>query len=188
MKTGSPCCLLVGAHERPSSDGERKSLLVEQTRLFCAYFFELFEGRASRSGLSMEEEQEEEAEEHECSEQQQGEKQQAPTVKDLVLGVQVVGAGCSLLLLDLFRCQRHALHASDRTRHLGCSLSKPFGRARGACPNLGQRRYCGLRLESNASAVPASVTEIAENERAPSVEASTAHLQMQFLLNAFSAL
>jgi hypothetical protein len=107
--------------------------------------------------------------------------------KDLVLGVQVVGAGSSLLLFVLSRCQRHALHASDRARRLSCSLSKPFGRARGACPNLGQRRDCGFRLETNASAVPASVAEVAKNERAPSVEASTAHLQMQFLLNAFSA-
>jgi len=57
MKTGSPCCLFVGAHERPSSDGERKSLLVGQTRLFCAYFFELFEGRASHSEQEEEEEE-----------------------------------------------------------------------------------------------------------------------------------
>ena len=94
----------------------------------------------------MEEEQEEEEEEHKCSEQQQGEKQQAPTVKDLVLGVQVVGAGSSLLLFVLSCCQRHALHASDRARLLSCSLSKPFGRARGACPNFGQRNDCSFRL------------------------------------------
>jgi hypothetical protein len=65
MKTGSPCCLFVGAHERPSSDGERKRFLVEQTRLFCAYFLELFEGRESHSGVSMDEEQEEEEKEQE---------------------------------------------------------------------------------------------------------------------------